>query len=556
MSSASSKRKDGLAAEKAPSGKIRAGTSRKEEPVKKGSSEDARPEATQRDKRTLDFLIAIVGFGLCRAWIVCCLAAPILHASSSVFNWLFLVSGALAALFIAFVVRRLKESIVLTRRSLILATGVALVLSAIVIPFASAFGTQTLLFAGFIIGGIGAGLLQVLWGERFASHEISFATIASPSAAVVTALLVSASSSSTGLIGYVIFPLLSFTLLLVMAERTGIKVGKVFERRTKDIIEADAQLLDRKAQSYNGETAAAGDGSDGADDRGKAKHLGMEIGKLMFSIMIFSFLCRLFDSVLANRQDPLDFFGGSALFSLIIVGAALLLIIAALKGKFNPTLTYRLSLPIMVAGFVAIALLFDTHAAFSILLINIGYEFFDILSWILFTEVSRREGENPLRIFGLGVAFMFIGMSLGLLGGEVLDALIASGGLQITVVASLSTLCLVIVAFMVIPEGTVESLAHTVRPERKKADDSIDEAPSGEGRLEANCASVAEAYRLTPREGEVLVLLAHGRTLAIIARDLQIAKGTARTHIENIYRKLDVHKQQELIDLVENYEPR
>ena len=69
-----------------------------------------------------------------------------------------------------------------------------------------------------------------------------------------------------------------------------------------------------------------------------------------------------------------------------------------------------------------------------------------------------------------------------------------------------------------------------------------------------HCACVARDYGLTPRESEVIVLLAYGRTLSIIARDLQIAKGTARTHIENIYRKLDVHKQQELIDLVETYE--
>ncbi|WP_251231526.1 response regulator transcription factor [Adlercreutzia aquisgranensis] len=65
---------------------------------------------------------------------------------------------------------------------------------------------------------------------------------------------------------------------------------------------------------------------------------------------------------------------------------------------------------------------------------------------------------------------------------------------------------------------------------------------------------VAAAYKLTPRESEVVVLLAYGRTLAIIARDLQIAKGTARTHIESIYRKLGVHKQQELIDLVEGFQ--
>ncbi len=77
-------------------------------------------------------------------------------------------------------------------------------------------------------------------------------------------------------------------------------------------------------------------------------------------------------------------------------------------------------------------------------------------------------------------------------------------------------------------------------------------------RARVGSSSTARAWRadygLTPRESEVIVLLAYGRTLSIIARDLQIAKGTARTHIENIYRKLDVHKQQELIDLVETYE--
>ena len=124
----------------------------------------------------------------------------------------------------------------------------------------------------------------------------------------------------------------------------------------------------------------------------------------------------------------------------------------------------------------------------------------------------------------------------------------------------MSTLCLVVVAFMVLPEGVVTQLSSTVRSGRKEKDAEADEEPSdddakpGEGRIEQHCGAVAKAFGLTPRESEVIVLLAYGRTLSIIARDLQIAKGTARTHIENIYRKLDVHKQQELIDLVEEYE--
>ena len=53
---------------------------------------------------------------------------------------------------------------------------------------------------------------------------------------------------------------------------------------------------------------------------------------------------------------------------------------------------------------------------------------------------------------------------------------------------------------------------------------------------------------------EVQQFLARGRTLSILARDLHIAKNTARTHIEKIYQKTDIHKQQDLIDFVESWE--
>ena len=69
--------------------------------------------------------------------------------------------------------------------------------------------------------------------------------------------------------------------------------------------------------------------------------------------------------------------------------------------------------------------------------------------------------------------------------------------------------------------------------------------------LERRCAVVARRCELTPRERDVLKLLARGRTLGVVARELSIAEGTARTHMGHIYAKLGVHKQQELIDLVE-----
>lgn len=58
-------------------------------------------------------------------------------------------------------------------------------------------------------------------------------------------------------------------------------------------------------------------------------------------------------------------------------------------------------------------------------------------------------------------------------------------------------------------------------------------------------------YGLTPREREIAALLARGRNGAFIQNSLVISRNTAKTHIRHIYGKLQVHSQQELIDLFE-----
>lgn len=52
--------------------------------------------------------------------------------------------------------------------------------------------------------------------------------------------------------------------------------------------------------------------------------------------------------------------------------------------------------------------------------------------------------------------------------------------------------------------------------------------------------------KLTPREQEVLHILATGRSYQEIAEALFISVETVRTHIRNIYRKLQVHSWTEL----------
>ncbi|MCW8944032.1 MAG: response regulator, partial [Sedimenticola sp.] len=50
---------------------------------------------------------------------------------------------------------------------------------------------------------------------------------------------------------------------------------------------------------------------------------------------------------------------------------------------------------------------------------------------------------------------------------------------------------------------------------------------------------------LTPREGEILCLLADGQSNKVIARNLGISDGTVKLHVKSILRKLNVHSRVE-----------
>ena len=86
------------------------------------------------------------------------------------------------------------------------------------------------------------------------------------------------------------------------------------------------------------------------------------------------------------------------------------------------------------------------------------------------------------------------------------------------------------------------------------SDDAGDFAPERMGKFKRKCLVIADTYLLSRKETEVLFLLAKGRNSSAIQKSLYISAGTANTHMRNIYRKLNVHSQQELIALVESVE--
>ncbi|WP_246600042.1 response regulator transcription factor [Gordonibacter massiliensis (ex Traore et al. 2017)] len=67
------------------------------------------------------------------------------------------------------------------------------------------------------------------------------------------------------------------------------------------------------------------------------------------------------------------------------------------------------------------------------------------------------------------------------------------------------------------------------------------------------CRTIAELYKLSPRETEIFFLIAKGRNAEYVQQKLVISMHTAKTHIANIYHKLGVHSSQEMLSLIETF---
>lgn len=104
--------------------------------------------------------------------------------------------------------------------------------------------------------------------------------------------------------------------------------------------------------------------------------------------------------------------------------------------------------------------------------------------------------------------------------------------------------CFVVYAILFLRGYSFEDVISSIRPVELPV-------AKEEGTLDEVCAAMIERFGLTPRESDIFPLLARGRNSRFIESALVVSRNTVKTHTRNIYRKLGVHSQQQLIDAVE-----
>jgi DNA-binding CsgD family transcriptional regulator len=366
--------------------------------------------------------------------------------------------------------------------------------------------TPLVAYASAFVVGACAGVLWVMWGERLACQKARFTlSRVAPTYGGFLIVLVGITWIAPGWFApafVALLPLVSGLLLVTHA---------------REFTECPPRLLPMKAATQGNHT--------------------------MLTVTVISFaaayVCYYTVAIADRPLVPWDEFGVvlQNSFTLgIMIGAALILMFAVLQRVSpRPHSTFRVY-PWLLLLIVIACVLFladDRLDVASFLLAVAISSMFEILLTMYMGVLTQRGYAPPATAFALSGSAIRLGICLG--NGTALLLVRVPGWREL----------LVRPTFVVLVAVVAGLLITMVRQEY--AIEELTRSPQAESELAAIVNSVAEEFRLSEREREIMTLVSQGYTASVVADKLVISPYTVNTHIQHIYGKLGIHKRSELI---------
>ncbi len=269
--------------------------------------------------------------------------------------------------------------------------------------------------------------------------------------------------------------------------------------------------------------------------------------------------------------------------------------------RFSVGTAYRVFFPLVTTALLVLPLAGPEYARTLAAVLYALWSVAIMLMMIQCAQLARDGGINPVFVYGLFGGIVYALHDVGFIGGHYVESLVVFGIPSVVLVVVVAIWLLGIMYFIgqggfrsamgqstadeielmalrrpqaaagvheaeapAAVSGPTEIATPAEDRERQREtsfQDSLvskaDNHPESafRDRFSKQMAMVREAYGLSARETEVAELIARGNSVARIAEMLVVSENTIRTHSKRIYSKLDTHKRQELIDLVESFEP-
>lgn len=260
--------------------------------------------------------------------------------------------------------------------------------------------------------------------------------------------------------------------------------------------------------------------------------------KIVFVMAAFTFAFALFESNPSTLGGPLSSAGMLAMALVVFVSAALF------TDRIRVESLFRASMPLMAIGLLLASLLVQQSSGLASLLISASYAAFLIMIMAIMCDLTYRLSVNPLWLFGIERFIRFAIYAIGANAFSLLDSYDVLG------MPAQTILGIAAIALILCSTTLLFTDRNLLRDWSVPLDDGSDEM--NKARLVSRCNQIAREHRLSSREQEVFLLLVEGQDVAGIEKRLFIANGTAKSHVQHIYKKVGVHSKQELLDKVSN----
>lgn len=472
--------------------------------------------------------LAGIGFACFTAWVSCAFFNVQLYAQSSLSPEALLDQAYLTSIIsliatFAFIFHYSQQvERLLEKRSFVIAITALVSVSTILLAFSGIEGVlgTFCLVTGGILSGVFSALMLQGWG-RFFAH------IANPYHAVLTSI-----------VGYLLsmFINVPFTMFAPLVSVIVAALLPVVSTVLFFAVQRANESL--PPQRVTG-TKLFGEAA------GKKGFLSRTLKRAIVTIVLwcaaYEFIRTLYIQGGLNTSGPTVYaqtMGVAALFLLVILSLVALGLYFYPKS-FDMSYPYRATLLLSILGIGSFPFCYlGANAMLPYAVHMSAWQAFSLEIWVVTIVLSAYSEASGPRVFAALRGCWAFGGLLGIILGRVGASVILQN--QTAALAmSLAAILLITSCYLFIFNEKIMSTLTRFFPEKTP------------GRFQRKCEEVARLYKLSPREAEVMGLLARGRNVEVIMDELTLSNATVCTHRQHIYQKIDVHSQQELIDVIE-----
>lgn len=544
-------------------------------------------------------LLLALGFGLHHAWICSTMysAQIIFNVSYSftsdhgetlslIYQLSALANGGMALLVAIFDQYFIRVKLSRSRKIMVIA-AIITCLATLIGIIASSFPAYSFFFecvAG-IATGIGSAILMLYWAIAFSRANPSTIIICGAAGTflgfILNSLIIQNLPSPYGGLLAAIIPLAEFVILNKISPRMGDKKAVTF-----------FPLPSSKARFVPMFLVSVG-----------------LIGAALCILKHISVQSILDNGTIAENIVVLFMGGSMALFLFILISLNF--------TSQKQSMFFTGIVPAVACISLIVAILVSSNETLADLFILIAYILIETIMWVMFACISRETHISPLFLFGITRGILTLAMGIGALIAPCIEPLISvKETLIIFMVICIVALGFVmmprksdimriiaqcplvrLVSLDLDEEAHIfpaynamntarDNLATKAKEqEKEKSPDEIQSATRNDetivfgnapndayksvsqpaqgaknadkensGRFSRKVKLVAQTYLLTKRETDILFELAKGNSPVFIQEKYFISAGTVKTHIRNIYRKLNVHKRQDLMHLIDEFD--